>query len=423
MGVRVILDGEAMQGRQRSGMRRGVRVLLAMSAGVSALGAEALDSGAEPWFVEGLVETVDEELAGHVETGWRLEGSFGLRLLEMVPVGGPDGGTGRLSGGIEAGEFVLEEYYEAQWRGWQRAGSAGVFYEEGGGFGADAGDLLIWSVPVGGELAEGAWEASWLQVWLWDEDGELLWRVPPVLSPYGLAWESGWFRLRLVGPGGEEADVEGSVRVFDPLAGGAIPPEADRLRAQVGDLAERLRARDRMVEAMSAELWQLRDQLAGAGRMVDRLAEEREQMEAEVARMEEQLAVADPAGQKKLAGLEAEKALLEEAVERERRQREEAETALAGAYGRIQRQLMELEALEARLAEGEGKERMGTVPERTLAIVEAPMIIERPVPVVPERRAAAGEAEVESSAMEKSVKAETTERRSVKRRFGPRKFR
>lgn len=423
MGGGVFRDGFMMQGRQRSEMRGVVYLVLGMWWGACALGEGAETAGAEEWFVEGLVETVDEELRSLVEAGWRMEGSFGLRLLEMAPVGESGGGSGRLAGGIEAGAFVLEEYYEAQWRGRQRAGLAEVSYEEGGGFGESAGDLMSWSIPVSGELGDGAWEATWLQVWLWDEDGELLWQRPPVISPYGLAWESGWFRLRLLGQAGEEADVEGQLRVFDPLAGGEIPPEEDRLRAKVGDLAELLRSRDRTVESMGAELEKLREQLAGAGRMVDRLAVEREQMESAAERLEEQLMATEPAGRQKLAALEAEKALLEEAVVRERREREEAEAALERAHGRIQRQLLELEALEARLADGEGTNGSGTVPERTLAIVEAPMIIEKPVPLVPEARAAAGEPEEEGSAVEKSVEPETTERRSVKRRFGPRKFR
>lgn len=387
-----------------------------------ATGEEPAD-GTDRWFVEGVVEQVDEELAEHFATGWRLEGSLLVTLMDLSPVDkeGSEAGEGRLTGGVTAGEFSVVEYHEVQWSGRQREGLAGLDYVMGSEEGQpDEGE---WFVPVEGALGDGGWQASWLQVWLWNEAGALIGGDPPLISPYGIDWETGSFRIRFVSEEGGQADIAGTVRVFDPLAGEEPPGELEQLRGEVADLADRLRSRDADIRTLRAELMDARDQLASAQAVIDRLGEERIQLEEEMERLREQVETLDPSAKEKLAALQADKVLLADELEGERERRKSLLAKLDHAYGRIERQLLRMESLEDQLAEAkeEGKGEPAAVPERTLVVAEAPMVIEKPVVV--ENLEAGMIRSVESSAQLEETGDRPHRTPATRRRFGPRKFR
>lgn len=350
------------------------------AAGFSADSAGPED-GTDRWFFEGVVERVPDELGETIRPGWRLEGSFLFTALEQELVSeSADGSEGRLVGGVGDLGFALTEYYQPRVSGAQGEGAAGFDYRDNDPV-ADGRDWMGWFFPLQSTEKNPDWEPQWLQVWLFDPEGQLLQQRPPVLSPYGLDWDSAWFRFRLHHQEeGLTADVEGPLRVFDPSLGQPLPPETDRLHAAVDDLAQRLRERDRLLQVRTGELLEAKERLRGLRAMVDLLVEERASLETENDRLQEQLDSTDPRERERLAALEAEKALLASDLESLQTERDGISSRLAKAESRILRQLDTIRELEAEVAAAASTEDAPRrFPERTIAVAESPMIIEKPV--------------------------------------------
>jgi hypothetical protein len=355
-------------------------VLFSTAAGFSADSAGAED-GTDRWFFEGVVERVPDELGETIRTGWRLEGSFLFTALNQELVSeSAEGSEGRLVGGVADLGFALTEYYQPLVGGAQGEGPAGFDYRDNDPA-ADGRDWMGWFFPLQSTERNPDWEPQWLQVWLFDPEGQLLQQRPPVLSPYGLDWDSAWFRLRMRNHGEDlTADIEGPLRVFDPSLGQPLPSETDRLLAAVEDLAERLRERDRLLQLRTGELLEAKERLRGLRAMVDLLVEERASLEKENERLQVQLDSTDPRERERLAALEAEKALLASELDSLETERDGISSRLAKAESRILRQLDTIRDLEAEVAAAASPEDAPReFPERTIAVAESPMIIEKAV--------------------------------------------
>jgi len=392
---------------------------------VAAAETTNLPEGTDRWFFEGVVETVPSALEEWLQSGWRLEGSFLFTAIaQELAYESKDGREGRLLGGIQSAELEISEYYQPRMRARMDEGPVGFDYLDNDPA-AGGRDWMGWFFPLrpSDGPGEGDWKPDWLQVWLFDSEGKLLRRRPPVLSPYGLAWETAWFRLRMKNEEGESADLEGPLRVFDPSLGGSLPSEKERLRAAVDDLAERLRDRDRLLQRRTDELIDLRQRLRRLREMVDLLVQKRAQLEKENARLEGQLEKIDPRDREALAALEAEKALLEADLKTMLAEKDALEDRLAQAETRILRQVDRIGKLEARRAAApEDSPSVTRVPGRTLAVAEFPMIIEKPFIVEKRALLEPDESEIEkkeSSEGSSPAPSEKPRRRSLR----PLKFR
>ncbi|HKJ91321.1 MAG TPA: hypothetical protein VJ960_09340 [Oceanipulchritudo sp.] len=399
-----------------SGMVRILRllaVLIPLWSGESAAAREA-----RLWTYEGLVTHVDPELAPGLASGRVLSGSFVLAALEMEE--DPDfrkSRSGRLTGGIREGELTIDHYYQLQFEALQATPVAGFDFLDNDPD-ADGRDLLGWFFPLEGVLSGTGWTSRWLQVWLADPEGRMIPVVPPPIPPHGFAWESGWFRLAFVNETGATAFIEGSLKIFGPVAEAAQESEAEAWAMVAADLATRLQERDRMLESVREELGRARERLEGMQRMLDLLVEERAHLQDDNERLNASLKLADPGQVGRVAELEAEKALLAQTLDLLQDEKAELENRLHRFAVESRTLRRELEA-KAELAEapvpaaGTEVEVSGDFGTGKMTLFEAPMIIERvlPEPVIPGRGETAPEPEGERAPPE------------PRRRPGPRKFR
>ncbi len=376
----------------------------------SAEGADSL------WIYEGPVTRVDPVLASDFEIGWVLSGSFQLDPIEM----GDDPSfresrSGRLTGGIREGELTIDHYHQLQFEALQATPLAGFDYMNNDPAEGDR-DLVGWFFPMEGTCGEDGWTSTWLQIWLADPEGSMITEVPPSILPRGLAWESGWFRLSFVNESGERAFIEGSLEVFGP-AGEAVPGnEAEVWAAVAGDLADRLRQRDRTIDGLRDDLGRARERLDGMQRMIDLLVEERAHLEDDNERLNASLRDADPESAERVAELEAEKALLAEDLSLLKEEKADLETRLrrSAMERRKLREKLEATADQAETPSGAAStevELSGFHGSGRMTLFEAPMIIERVVPLP-----VGGSMEPITLELERDPPA-------PRRRPGPRKFR
>lgn len=305
---------------------------------------------AEParWVFEGVAVTVDPVLAPELKSGWVVSGSFLLDPLEMEEAVMPSGARdGRLTGGMTEGELTLDLYHQVRFEAGQVPGLAGFDYRDNDPE-AENRDLLRWFLPLSGEVESGKWSSTWLEVWLFDPEGEMLRAMPPPVPPGGFSWDSSWFRLTFVNSEMEEAFIEGRFVVFAPLDSIDRDYAGEDLSAIIEDLGNRLIKRDRTIADLSLELAKARDRITGLRQMVDLLVEERQRLEEETATLSEKAALADPEIVERLAGLEAEKALLASELENSAMERETIREQLLSVEG--QRQKLALEVEELRLS-------------------------------------------------------------------------
>lgn len=374
--------------------------------------------GESLWTYEGLVTHVDQELVSAVEIGWVLSGSFVLAPLEMEE--DPNfrkSRSGRLTGGIREGELTIDLYHQLHFEALQATPVAGFdFMNKDPGAGVQ--DLLGWFFPLEGVLGGTGWTSTWLQIWLADPEGRMLPVIPPPIPPHGFAWESAWFRLSFVNEAGAKAFIEGSLKVFGPVAEGAPGNEAEAWAAVAGDLADRLRERDLMLASLREELGRARERLEGMQRMLDLLVEERAHLQDDNERLNASLKLADPGPVERVAELEAEKALLAQSLDLLRDEKAVLENRLhrSAMEGRKLREVLEAKAELVEVPEAAARtevEVSGDYGTGRMTLFEAPMIIERvlPEPVYPDPGATSPSPEEERDPP------------VSRRRPGPRKFR
>jgi regulator of replication initiation timing len=398
------------------------RVLLLIGAGAILL--NPLSGEPANWVYEGLITQADPALAPHLQSGWVLAGSFlfdPLELEEAIPMN--EVRSGRLEGGISEGELTVDLYYQVHFEARQTTGYAGFDYHENDPDN-DGRDVIGWFLPMSGKLKESDWQSTWLQVWLSDPEGNMLRAAPPAVPPAGFQWESAWFRLTFVDQAGEQAFAEGRMEVFSPESEvERLDPEAE-LSSIIADLGNRLVERDAVIEELRSDLATLQNRVTGLRSMVDLMVEERTHLQSETARLEEQLEQVDPQAQEALAGMTAEKALVEQKLSDMEAQNTTLEQRLGESEAR-RRELMDriaelevaiggfghdapvpAEKAEASLTSAAGAE-VGKI-----TVFQSPTVIEREVPVEVSRPSRIAPPPSSSEPVSSSP-----------RRFGPRKFR
>jgi regulator of replication initiation timing len=401
-------------------MKNGLQRVLLL-AGACALSLSPL--GGEPvrWIYEGLVTKADPVLAPDLQSGWVLAGSFlfdPLELEEAIPMS--EVRSGRLEGGVSEAELTVDLYYQIRFEARQATDYAGFDYQENDPD-HDGRDLIGWFLPMSGNLKETGWRSTWLQVWLSDPEGRMLRAAPPAVPPNGFQWQSAWFRLSFVNEAGEEAFAEGRMEFFSPESEVERgDPEAE-LSSIIADLGNRLVERDKLIEGLRADLATLQDRVSGLRSMVDLLVEERTHLQAETARLEEQLKLVDPEAQEALAEMTAEKALVEQQLAEKVEENASLEDRIWESETR-RRELMDRIA-ELELAIGGTDESLPVPAKQTeatlisedgtevgkITVFESPTVIEREVPA--------------SVSRPLPVASPPPEPASSNRRFGPRKFR
>jgi hypothetical protein len=407
-------------------MSRKLRRLAAVA--LTLLGG-CLPASAAPvtWVFEGLLKSVDPELAPDLTSGWVLSGSFALDFIEMADA--PEStdlaaGSGRLTGGINTAELTVDLYYRSYFEAIQSDGLAGLDYLDNDPQ-AEGRDVIGWFLPMSGELKEGEWSLAWLQIWLADPSGRMIRTLPPVVPPRGLDWEHAWFRMTFANAEGETRFAEGPIEWFGPEAAVSDAERSRQWQRIVRELGGELEQRDRELATLRGELEQARERVRGLRTMVDLLVTERAGLEDDNARLRQQARLADPAVEQQIAALQSGKALLEQEIS-ELDQQNLALVDTLEASEQARRQLLdriaELEAAAPVSNEAVPDLIRGAVASPSggrlgmITIHEQPMVIEKPPPP-PLNPPAANTRPADTEA------APGPRPSAPSRRFGPPKFR
>jgi hypothetical protein len=305
------------------------------------------------WIFEGQITSADPVLAPDLQSGWVLAGSFFFSPMELEeePVQ-QQGRSGRLAGGIHDAELTVDLYYQLHFEAFQADGLAGLDYQDDDPD-ADGRDLFGWFIPMRGRLKDSDWSSRWLQVWLSDPQGRMIRSLPPRFSPHGIEWKSAWFRITFQNGEGESAFVDGYIEVFAPEDQLPSVDGEDRWQGVAIELSELLKQRDLAIGGLRDELSSARDRMNGLQQMVDLMVTERAHLKEENTRLAEQARLADPAVIEKLAGLTAEKVLLEQEISSLRQDSESLETQLAESQLDREQLRLRIEQIEREISESE----------------------------------------------------------------------
>lgn len=319
--------------------------LMVVMLGSSSLYAEASSRPLVPWVFEGRLDHVDGALIPRLKSGWVLSGSFGLDAAAMRPDADAAAlGQIRFAGGIEAAEATVDLYYQVKAAAVQGDGLVG--FEWLPSEDAALGQISFF-LPLRGDLEGTSWTFQWLQLMLrgdWTEG-------TPALLSTGLEWESGFFRFVFVDAGGATAEAWGSLTLFGP-AGEAALKESAQWEAALADLGGVLVARDARIESLEEALSQARSKVGALQGMLDLMARQRMELEAENQRLEGLLRAQPEVERLRQAGELAERALLAEALAaaESRSSALEAEVEAMTAHAATLR--LELDALAPKVADG-----------------------------------------------------------------------
>jgi hypothetical protein len=373
-----------------------------------------------PWMFEGLLETVGNELVPRLQTGWVLSGTFLIEpeKMEALRLDG-DGTYNRQEGGLSGLELTVDLYYQAEFSAVQSEGPSGYDWQPHNDE-SEASEGMGWYFPIRGSLAATAWEARWIQFWLFDSSAELFHELPLESAETALSWESGWFRIAFAGGNGADWQwVEGPITVFAPLADVESRDPVAELEGIVRHLGTQLRERDGLLRELERSLESAHGRIAAMETMVDALIRERTHLREEVEQLQAERMTAPAPGDDPLPALEAELVL---ARQRQAALEERAtELADALATAGIERQKLEAELEAAQAVASEFAAMSGGSLEKSDFILEpGPTVIERPV-IVHEIVYRDREADLEPGTVPASSD-EPTERSKRKPR-GPRKFR
>lgn len=399
--------------------RRVSLMSLSLLAGMCSL----LHAEGERWVLEGLLNEVDPRLAPDLVSGWVLSGSFVLDVEALsVAHTGAEAAQRRVAGGITSGELTVDLYHQVAFEALQRPGLAGLDLSDNEP--ANEGrDLLAWFIPLEGALGETDWQLHWFQVWLSDPEGRMLSGEGVQQLSGRLAWEAAWFRLTFLDPSGDPAYADGPLTLFAPEITLSETETLNTWRKAVAGLAGTLKERDARIAALETDLAEAETRVQGLRSMVDLLVEERRHLQAEQSRLRAALEDAKPElAQRRLEEARIELALLEEELQSAQARNESMareRTLLAHERDELLERLeaspMPEEQLQHRPAATESSGRVnlpGTEATGAFQVFEAPMIIERPMPVA-----------VPPSPVVVQPQAGERESERASRRLGPRKFR
>lgn len=368
----------------------------ALPPGLLALAAFALNlkaAGPELWLYEGLITNLDEELVPDLKSGWVLSGSFMLDPDALEPE--PEfieGHSRRLSGGVTETELTIDLYYQVHFEAMQVPGMAGLDYANDDPA-EDGRDLLCWYFPMRGKLKETEWSLRWLQVWLADPEGRMISSVPPDVPARGFEWKTGWFRMTFQNEAGDAASVDGMVEIFCPES--ALGKQPDDWPSIVADLGSRLHERDRTIDGLTTELYEVRSRLDGLSRMVDLLVEERDHLLDETRRLEEIARLVDPDVVEEIATLQADKALLEAGMQEQEEARRRLEESLSEAESERLHLRAQVMALEEAVAIADAAREAAERKTREVREVASALAVETAEPVDRPKRQRTAESETD----------------------------
>lgn len=288
-------------------MKRGLILLLALLLVLFQASVEAESSDAATWVYEGRLDHVDGALVPELKSGWVLSGSFLYDAARMRPdMDAAAAGRTRYAGGIEGAEATVDLYYQLKTSALQGDGPAGYDWMADE---ADASSQIHFFIPLKGALEGTDWTLRWLQLVLRGAWGE----ASPTVLKSGFTWDSGYFRLIYGDSDGASAEAWGALTLFG-RSGEAELKESATWEAALTDLARSLESRDATIISLEEALAQTRSKVAALQAMLDLMAGQRLELEAENERLEERLQAWPEEERSRQAGEAAERALLTEAL-------------------------------------------------------------------------------------------------------------
>jgi hypothetical protein len=331
--------------------------------------------GPQPWLFEGRLDHVDPALIPSLKSGWVLSGSYAYDAEGMhLDADRAALGEERYSGGVDSGELTIDLYYQLKFWAEQVGGPAGYDFvppEE------NRRASVIWFIPFEGEMMDTGWSLKWLQL---SVSGKWETGLPDDLSA-GLDWDSGAFRLVFSNSKGEQAYALGSITLLG-LSGEADLKEGEAWKAALSDLGNLLSERDATIELLRSELDAAQSRVGALQGMLDLMADRRMELEAENQRLSDELLSQPEQYRKWVAEMQAEQALLEQAL-----LDEQAKTTQLAAELNAMTQLaaelsLEVEADDAAVESGPKEGPLSTktiadLPVGTVRIIESPVKVEQ----------------------------------------------